>query len=240
MSSPQPSPRHRPRILSVAVGLLLAAGLCLGAAAMLVPHDSSLAHPADPATSATPAAERTTSHQQVGTIAAQPTARASGRGAGRTAKRARPARRPQLDHGWAPRPVTSENAQEAAVVRLTNAERKQAGCGPLTVDPRLVSAARGHSQDMAKNDYFDHDSPDGATPGDRISAAGYPWVMWAENIAAGQPDAASVVNAWMNSAGHRENIVNCTLRNIGVGVAPGVKNRSTYAVYWTQDFGTPQ
>ena len=124
---------------------------------------------------------------------------------------------------------------EDQVVTLVNQERAKAGCKALTVDSRLVTAARGHSQDMATRNYFDHNTPEGVTPWTRITNAGYHFSSAAENIASGQATPASVMNAWMNSAGHRANILNCNLRNIGVGLAYNAK----HTPYWTQDFGTP-
>ncbi|MBB2913885.1 uncharacterized protein YkwD [Streptosporangium becharense] len=118
------------------------------------------------------------------------------------------------------------------VVRLTNAERQKAGCGPLTHDPKLRSAAQGHSADMAAGDYFDHTSRDGRTMTDRIKASGFsPMRAWAENIAMGQRTPTEVVRGWMNSPGHRANILNCAYTHIGVGVAD-----SPRGIYWTQDF----
>ena len=124
---------------------------------------------------------------------------------------------------------------EDQVVTLVNQERAKAGCKALTVDSRLVTAARGHSQDMATRNYFDHNTPEGVTPWTRITNAGYRFSSAAENIASGQTTPASVMTAWMNSQGHRENILNCNLRNIGVGLAYNAK----HTPYWTQDFGTP-
>jgi len=121
------------------------------------------------------------------------------------------------------------------VIRLTNAQRATNGCPALTVDSRLTRAAQAHSEDMRDRGYFEHDNPDGQSPFDRMKAAGYSFRLAAENIAAGQPTPAAVVDAWMNSAGHRRNILNCGLTQIGVGVASG----GSYRIYWTQDFGTP-
>jgi uncharacterized protein YkwD len=135
-----------------------------------------------------------------------------------------------------PPPVDSGvAAYEEQVVTLVNAERATAGCPGLTVDSRLATAARAHSADMAARGYFDHTTPDGVTFDQRIDDAGYSWSYVAENIAAGQQDPAAVMTSWMNSEGHRRNILNCALRNIGVGLAYNVNNRP----YWTQDFGTP-
>lgn len=122
-------------------------------------------------------------------------------------------------------------AAEDEVVRLTNLERQKAGCAPLRVDERLRQAARAHSDDMAAKGYFDHTSADGRSPWDRIKAAGYQQ-PGAENIARGQRTPAAVVEAWMNSPGHRANILNCRLKAIGVGV-----NLGAGGPWWTQDFG---
>jgi uncharacterized protein YkwD len=126
-------------------------------------------------------------------------------------------------------------AFEAQVVALANQERVSADCPPLAADGRLAAAARAHSADMARRDYFDHDTPEGVDFATRITNAGYEWSAAAENIAAGQPDPAAVMAAWMSSEGHRHNILNCRLRDIGVGLAYGADNRP----YWTQDFGAP-
>jgi uncharacterized protein YkwD len=123
----------------------------------------------------------------------------------------------------------------AQVVALTNAERAKVGCPGLTVDARLAAAAQAHSLDMDVNSYFGHNTPSGLTPFQRMIADGYGFSVAAENIAAGQPTPSAVMAAWMQSPGHRANILNCALRQIGVGYAVG----GTYGTYWTQDFGTP-
>lgn len=119
------------------------------------------------------------------------------------------------------------------VVSLTNAERSKSGCGALTVDSQLQAAAQGHSDDMVARKFFDHTNPSGKSPGDRITAAGYRWSTYGENIAYGQRTPAAVMSAWMNSSGHRANILNCRFKNIGVGVT--LKSGTPY---WTQNFGT--
>ncbi|WP_433431212.1 CAP domain-containing protein [Nonomuraea sp. CA-141351] len=124
-------------------------------------------------------------------------------------------------------------ALENEVLRLTNAERAKGGCAPLKLDPLLRAAAFGHSSDMAKQGYFDHASKDGRDFMDRIRAAGFSGGRaFAENIAFGQPTPASVVEGWMNSPGHRANIMNCAYNLIGVGAAKNAQGR----IYWTQDF----
>jgi uncharacterized protein YkwD len=123
-------------------------------------------------------------------------------------------------------------AETAKVVELVNAARADAGCGPVHTDPRLDAAALAHSQDMIARDYFSHTTPDGISPWDRARAAGYD-VPTGENIALGQADAASVMDAWMTSEGHRANILNCASRAIGTGLAIDTSGTP----YWTQMFG---
>jgi uncharacterized protein YkwD len=118
------------------------------------------------------------------------------------------------------------------VVKLVNEQRVDAGCQPLRTDSRLAAAAAEHSEDMAVRDYFDHNTPDGVTPWTRIEDEGYDQPS-AENIAAGQPTPDAVVTAWMNSPGHRANILNCDSHASGVGFYRG----GSYGYYWTQDFG---
>ncbi|MGW4116471.1 CAP domain-containing protein [Actinosynnema sp. NPDC004786] len=135
-----------------------------------------------------------------------------------------------------PAPATPTRTEveraEAAVVELTNAARAEHGCPALAADDRLAAAARAHSADMAAQDYFDHVSLDGRSFVDRVKAAGYP-APGAENIAAGQRTAEAVVKGWMDSPGHRANILNCKLKALGVGMARG----GSYGIYWTQNFG---
>ena len=116
------------------------------------------------------------------------------------------------------------------MVTLANQERAAAGCAQaLVVDERLAEAAQAHSTDMSDRNYFSHTSPEGETFVDRATAAGYPSPA-AENIARGQRTPEQVMNDWMNSDGHRRNILNCTYRAIGVGL-------DTDGWYWTQVFG---
>jgi formylglycine-generating enzyme required for sulfatase activity len=132
------------------------------------------------------------------------------------------------------KPTPNTSNFPSAVVYLTNQERVKAGCSPLSINPLLTQAAQAHSEDMAARNYFSHYSPEGETPGDRIRKTGYVYVRAAENIAAGQSSPQAVVPALMNSPEHRANILNCALREIGVGYAT---NQNAYP-YWTQVFGT--
>lgn len=115
------------------------------------------------------------------------------------------------------------------VIDLVNQARSDAGCDPVKVDQRLNRAAAKHSVDMAERNYFSHDTPEGEDFAERIRAEGYP-SPGAENIAQGQRNARTVMEAWMQSEGHRNNILNCELTAIGVGFA-----REEFV--WTQDFG---
>jgi uncharacterized protein YkwD len=122
---------------------------------------------------------------------------------------------------------------EAAVLTLVNAERAKAGCKAVTNDSRLARAAEKHSADMIARDYFSHTTPDGVDFATRIENEGYRWSNAGENIASGQRNATEVMKAWMNSPGHRANILNCNFKNLGVGmVLDGSRPM------WTQDFGT--
>ena len=132
----------------------------------------------------------------------------------------------------APRPTTTAPTPATQILSRVNAERAKAGCKAVVLDPRLAAAAAGHAQDMATNDYFSHASRDGRTFVDRIKAQGYP-VPRSENIAAGQPTVTAVMDAWMASAGHRANILDCSAVAMGAASAKG----GTYGVYWVQDFG---
>jgi uncharacterized protein YkwD len=123
-------------------------------------------------------------------------------------------------------------ALEAQVLTLVNKVRATAGCKALTSNSRLVLAARRHSQFMADSGKHGHDGIGDGTPQDRIEKAGYSWRGWGENIAWGYRTADSVMDGWMNSSGHRANILNCAYVEIGVGVDRGGTN-------WTQDFGIP-
>ncbi|WBB62803.1 CAP domain-containing protein [Streptomyces sp. WMMC500] len=122
-------------------------------------------------------------------------------------------------------------AAEAEVLRLVNQERAQAGCRPLTNDPELAKLAGDYSQDMAARGFFDHTDPDGNDPWERAQEYGIA-DLGGENIARGQANAQSVMDAWMNSEGHRANILNCDFRTLGVGA-----HFADGGPWWTQNFG---
>jgi len=127
---------------------------------------------------------------------------------------------------------------EQEVTELVNMEREIENLHPLVWDDALGAAARGHSADMAQLNYFSHTSLDGRLFYQRITAAGYAYSTCGENIAAGYSNAQAVMNGWMNSPGHRANILGSGFCDIGVGYAYG--SASTYGHYWTQDFGRRQ
>src|SRR5205814_8113303 len=108
------------------------------------------------------------------------------------------------------------------------------GAHPLPGAARVPTPPPRPRADGAARHYFDHTTPEGVSFAKRITDAGYRWSAAAENIAAGQQTPAKVMEAWMNSPGHRANILNCGYVNIGIGLAVGGRTP-----YWTQDFGTP-
>ncbi len=118
---------------------------------------------------------------------------------------------------------------ENEVIRLVNEERAKNGLSPLQADWELNRVARFKSQDMKDNNYFSHTSPVYGTPFEMIKNFGISYRSAGENIAKGQRTPQAVVNAWMNSSGHRANILNSTYTKIGVGY---VKDGN----YWTQMF----
>ena len=113
--------------------------------------------------------------------------------------------------------------------------RRRGGCGDLSVDRRLIVAASDHAADMARHDYFAHESRDGDGAGDRVSEAGYRWQRYGENIARGVNSPYEVVDGWMHSPEHRHNILDCRLDQMGIGLAID----RDHDVYWVQDFATP-
>ena len=126
------------------------------------------------------------------------------------------------------------------VIVLTNAERAQFGLAPLTFDPQLSQAAQNHSFDMAHHDFFSHIGSNGSTPWERLGVVGYEYEAAAENIAAGYTTPEEAVQGWMNSPGHRANILNPDVTNIGIGYVfladDGGEIKHRY--YWTQVFGS--
>ncbi|EGZ19733.1 hypothetical protein PHYSODRAFT_327924 [Phytophthora sojae] len=128
--------------------------------------------------------------------------------------------------------TTSQYA--SGMLALVNAQRAAYGLSPLCLNTKLMAAAMRHSKDMAAYNFMSHTGSDGSTMSSRIDDAGYMWTRAAENVAAGQTTISSVMTSWMNSAGHRANILGDYTM---FGTAYAYNSGSRYRHYWTQDFG---
>ncbi|WEG11693.1 SafA/ExsA family spore coat assembly protein [Pullulanibacillus sp. KACC 23026] len=131
--------------------------------------------------------------------------------------------------------LTAIKSFENQVINLTNAERTKRGLPALKADWQLSRVARYKAMDMRDNHYFSHTSPTYGSPFTMITDFGLSYTAAAENIAGGQETPQAVVNAWMNSAGHRANILSTKYTNIGVGFAEG----GSYGYYWSEMFIHP-
>src|SRR5690606_16826067 len=133
---------------------------------------------------------------------------------------AAPTSRAPVDTSW-----------QKQMLDAVNAERAKAGVGPLALCGSLNRAAQGYADRMRAENFFSHTAPDGSTVETRLRAAGYgSGRTWGENIARGQTSVASVMQGWMNSAGHKANILRANFTHLGVG-------RSSSGNYWVQNFG---
>jgi uncharacterized protein YkwD len=129
-------------------------------------------------------------------------------------------------------PATKPEDLENQLVTLTNQARSQAGCHPVKNDGHLHSAARGHSDDMAKKGFVGHPGSDGSSFADRIRKAGYRRPL-SENVGKGYQTAQQALTAWLADPAQRAAILNCGAKAVGVGVAVARNG----VAYWTQDFG---
>ncbi|MFF0474883.1 sigma-70 family RNA polymerase sigma factor [Streptomyces sp. NPDC004284] len=132
-----------------------------------------------------------------------------------------------------PRPAPAADPGER-VTALVNRLRAAAGCAPLRTDARLVRAARAYARDMAARGYFGHSSPEGEFADARITAAGYDWSAWAENLARGAADPGTVVDDWRDGAMHERNMLDCRYRDTGVASVPGPGG-----TIWVQNLAEP-
>ncbi|MFJ9697651.1 sigma-70 family RNA polymerase sigma factor [Kitasatospora sp. NPDC101183] len=132
------------------------------------------------------------------------------------------------------KPTAPPPNPERQLVDLVNAERAKAGCGPLRIDPRLHAAAQKHTDDMAARGYFDHTGPDGVRADARITASGYRWSQWGENLDRGPATPATVLARWMDRGIHQTNLLDCGFKDVGIGVAT-----TPNGTYWTQDLAAP-
>jgi uncharacterized protein YkwD len=123
----------------------------------------------------------------------------------------------------------------SAMLDRVNQARAVEGLPALCTNKKLQEAAQQHSNDQAKHDFMDHTGTDGTSMNERVTQVGYDWSSVAENVAAGQVDVDAVMEAWMNSPGHRENILGDYTM---LGCAYAYNADTTYQHYWTQDFGT--
>lgn len=134
------------------------------------------------------------------------------------------------------KPSVEENVSlesyKQEVLRLVNIERAKEGLGSLCMDSQLSKVAQLKSQDMIDNDYFAHNSPVYGTPFEMMKSHGITYRIAGENIAMGHSTPQEVVNGWMNSEGHRKNIMNARFTNLGMGIAQAKSGR----IYWTQMF----
>ncbi|MGC9498700.1 CAP domain-containing protein [Streptomyces sp. WG7] len=135
------------------------------------------------------------------------------------------------DRPGAPAAASEQAVAQAQVLKLVNDERAKVGCSPVAANSALRELAEDFSEAMAQQGFFDHTDPSGATPWDRAAAAGIS-NLGGENIARGQADAQAVMDAWMDSPGHKANILNCEFQTLGVGVHFG-----SGGPWWTQNFG---
>ncbi|SDP15160.1 Uncharacterized conserved protein YkwD, contains CAP (CSP/antigen 5/PR1) domain [Streptomyces sp. cf386] len=142
-----------------------------------------------------------------------------------------PEKKPEKEKTTDPVAVSAQSAAAAEVLSLVNEERAKVGCSAVSANSALADLAQDFSEAMAERGFFDHTDPDGASPWDRAAQAGIV-DLGGENIARGQADAAAVMEAWMNSPGHKANILNCDFKTLGVGVHFG-----SGGPWWTQDFG---
>lgn len=124
---------------------------------------------------------------------------------------------------------------ESQILNLVNKERSKQGLQSLTLNWELSRVAKIKSQDMATNNYFSHQSPTYGSPFDMMKKFGISYRSAGENIAGGQRTAQEVMNSWMNSSGHRANILSSSFTQLGVGYVKG----GSYGTYWTQMFIRP-
>ncbi|WP_434288213.1 CAP domain-containing protein [Celeribacter sp. SCSIO 80788] len=111
--------------------------------------------------------------------------------------------------------------EEAQIIALINAERAKQGLGAFSYNAALTKAAQRHASDLAAQNYFSHTGKDGSSVGERVRAVGYGYCYVSENLSGGYPTAQQAVIGWMQSTGHRANILSSKAQDIGIGIAPG-------------------
>ena len=144
----------------------------------------------------------------------------------------------------APNPGAAAEISARALQLVNAARARPRKCGkstfaavpPLKLDPLLHRAAMIHATDMAQHSHFEHIGSDGSRPADRATRAGYRWANVGENIAAGAPDAETVVQDWLDSPGHCSNIMSAKYQEMGIAYVSQPKSKA--GIYWAQVFGT--
>ena len=134
----------------------------------------------------------------------------------------------QVGQGPAPTPAPTGGGVVQRILDLTNLERSRVGASALALNSQLIAAAQAHTNLMVQFNQMSHQLPGEPSFGDRFLQAGYRWSAAAENVAAGQQTPEEVMQSWINSPGHRANLLNPTYRELGVGYANH---------FWTQAFG---
>lgn len=140
-----------------------------------------------------------------------------------------------IEHGEDKVEQSKPSSQAEQVLSLVNEERAKQNLKPLKMSEELRSIANLKAKDMAEKNYFDHNSPTYGSPFQMLQKFGVHYKAAGENIAAGQKTPSEVMNSWMNSSGHRANILNANFTEIGIGYYEG----GSYGTYWTQLFITP-
>ena len=166
----------------------------------------------------------------------------------KTIPRGRSGSRPKATAPKPSRPATARawnGGRKRSALELHNETREHHGLGPLCADPRLTRAARSHSRDMIEKGYFSHASPSGETFAARLDRSGYEYRMAGENLAWGtgtQATPEGTFERWMESPGHRRNVLVGGFREVGVGAATGEYEVGGVhaATMYTVDFGTPR
>ncbi|HEX5714901.1 MAG TPA: CAP domain-containing protein [Thermoanaerobaculia bacterium] len=136
--------------------------------------------------------------------------------------------------------LRDSGAVREEMLALVNAARKKAGLKTLRLNSVLHKAAQAHAEDMLARGYFAHESPSGTTVRERSRKAGYDWAAVGENIAFGQTSVDEVMETWMDSPGHRKNILSRNYTEMGVGLALGKGPDGKYQILWVQNFGAPR
>lgn len=135
-------------------------------------------------------------------------------------------------------PTEASAITNSTVISLANTAREEGGLSKLTANGLLTNAAQAKANDMLAKQYFSHNTPTGETPWTFIKSAGYSYITAGENLAIDFTEAESVQSAWMNSPGHRANIMNKSFQEIGIGIAKGMYNGHQTTIV-VQMFGTP-